>query len=118
LENEVREISRKMNDVLTRAACDFKDDTRHRQDIAKDIKDEIAVADCRRRVLAVVGHRSRTFNLAWGSLRHALVAGFLVMRLEASTARPHRRIIVATARPLGRDDNANANRLRLRLAMS
>jgi len=42
----------------------------------------------------------------------------LVMRLEASTARPHRRIIVATARPLGRDDNANANRLRLRLAMS
>ena len=27
-------ISRKMNDVLTRAACDFEDDTCHRQDIA------------------------------------------------------------------------------------
>jgi hypothetical protein len=30
LESETREISRKMNDVLTRAACDFEDDTRHR----------------------------------------------------------------------------------------
>jgi hypothetical protein len=31
LENEAREISRKMNDMLARAACDFEDDTRRRQ---------------------------------------------------------------------------------------
>ena len=43
LENETREISRKMSGVLTRAACDFEDDTRHRQDISKDIENEIAI---------------------------------------------------------------------------
>jgi hypothetical protein len=57
-----------MNDVLTRAACDFEDDTRHRQDIAKDIENEIAIAYCRGRVLAVIGHLLRTFNLALASL--------------------------------------------------
>jgi hypothetical protein len=57
-----------MNHVLTRAACDFEDDTRHRQDIAKDIENEIAVAYCRRRVVAVIGHLPRTFNLALAPL--------------------------------------------------
>ena len=38
-----REISRKMNDVLAGAACDFEDDTRRRQDAAKDIENEIAI---------------------------------------------------------------------------
>src|ERR1700729_2708384 len=65
LENEAREISRKMNDVLTRAACDFEDDTRHRQDIAKDIENEIAITYCRRRVLAMIGHLPRTLNWLW-----------------------------------------------------
>jgi CspA family cold shock protein len=32
-----------MNDVLTRAACDFEDDTGHRQYIAKDIENEITI---------------------------------------------------------------------------
>jgi hypothetical protein len=44
LESKTWEISGEMNDVLTRAACDFEDDTRHRQDIAKDIENEIAIA--------------------------------------------------------------------------
>ena len=57
-----------MNDVLTRAACDFEDDTRHRQDISKDIENEIAIADCRGRVLAVIDHLPRTFNFALASL--------------------------------------------------
>jgi hypothetical protein len=39
LENKAREISRTMNDVLARAACDLKDDARRWQDIAKDIED-------------------------------------------------------------------------------
>src|SRR5580693_2583419 len=66
LESETREISRKMNDVLTRAACDFEDDTRHRQDVAKDIEDEIAIAYCRGRVLAMI-------NLALASLTARLM---------------------------------------------
>ena len=57
-----------MNDVLTRAACDFEDDTRHRQDISKDIENEIAITECRRRILAVIGHFPRTFNFALASL--------------------------------------------------
>jgi hypothetical protein len=36
-----------MNHVVTRAACDVADDTDHRQDVAKDIENEIAIADCR-----------------------------------------------------------------------
>ena len=91
-----------MNDVLTRAACDFEDDTRHRQNIAKDIENEIAITDCRRRILAVIGHLPRTSNLALAPLTpRAFVVRFLVMRFEASTAGPHCRIIVATTRPLG-----------------
>ena len=54
LENEAREISRTMNDMLASAACDFEDDARLWQDIAKDIEDEIAIAQCRRRILAAV----------------------------------------------------------------
>jgi hypothetical protein len=94
-----------MNDVLTRAACDFKDDTRHRQDIAKDTENEIAIAYCRRRVLAVIGHLPRTFNLDLAPLTpRAFVAEVIsVIRFEAytSTARHHCRINVTTTRPLG-----------------
>src|ERR1700719_4779011 len=54
LENEAREISRTMNDVLARAACDLKDDSRRWQDIAKDVENEIAIAQRRRRILAGV----------------------------------------------------------------
>jgi hypothetical protein len=43
LENKAREISRTMNDVLARAACDLKDDSPRWQDIAKDIENGIAV---------------------------------------------------------------------------
>ena len=43
LENETREVSGKMNDVLARAACNFEDDARQRQDIAKDIENEVAI---------------------------------------------------------------------------
>ena len=90
MESEIREISRKMNDVLTRAACDFEDDTRHRQDVAKDIENEVAITDCCRRVPAVIGHLLRTFNLALAPLtRRAFVAEFLAIRFEASTARHH-----------------------------
>jgi hypothetical protein len=62
LKNETWEMSRKMNDMLARAACDFEDDACHRQDVAKDIENEIAIAYCRRRVLAMIGHLSRTFT--------------------------------------------------------
>jgi hypothetical protein len=51
-----------MNDVLARAACDLKDDSRRWQDIAKDIENEIAIAQRRRRILAVVGHRPHGFR--------------------------------------------------------
>ena len=44
LENETREISRKMNDVLARAACDFEGQALRRQDITKDTENEIAIA--------------------------------------------------------------------------
>jgi hypothetical protein len=47
-----------MNDMLARAACDFKNDATHRQNIAKDIENEIAIAQCGRRILAVVAHSS------------------------------------------------------------
>jgi len=33
-----------MDDVLARAACDFENDARHRQDISKNIENEIAIA--------------------------------------------------------------------------
>jgi hypothetical protein len=33
-----------MNDLLAQATCDFKDDGRLRQDIVKDIENEIAIA--------------------------------------------------------------------------
>ena len=55
-------VSRKMNYVLARAACDFKDDARRRQDIAKDIANEIAITHCRRRKLAVVAHLPHGFR--------------------------------------------------------
>jgi len=65
LENETWEISRKMNDVLARAARDFEDDTLRRQDIAKDVENEIAITHGRRRVLAMIGHLPHTFDSTW-----------------------------------------------------
>src|SRR5260370_11456185 len=55
-----------MNDVLARAACDFENDASHRQDIAKDIENEVAITQCCRGVLAVIGHLPHTFDLACG----------------------------------------------------
>ena len=56
-----REISRKMNDVLARAACDFEDDALRRQDITKDTENEIAIAQCCRGMLAGVVHHPHGF---------------------------------------------------------
>jgi hypothetical protein len=44
LEDETRKTSGKMNDVLARAACALEDDPLCRQDITKDIDNEIAIA--------------------------------------------------------------------------
>ena len=88
-----------MNYVLTRAACDFEDDTRRRQDIAKDIENEIAIADCRGRVLSVIGHLPRTFDLALAPpTPRAFVAEF---SRDFGSRRLRHGIIVATTRPLG-----------------
>ena len=84
-----------MNDVLARAACDFEDDTRRRQDIAKDIENEIAITYCRRRTLAMIDHLTPTFSLVLASLtprasvsvgrvRMCSLQRFLVIRSEAS----------------------------------
>ena len=82
-----------MNDVLTRAACDFEDDTCRRQNIAKDIENEIAIPYCRRCVLAVIGHRLRTFNSALAPLtRRAFVAEVSrnsVRRVYGTASLPH-----------------------------
>ena len=56
-----REISRKINDVLARAACDFEDDALRRQDIPKDTENEIANAQCCRSILAGVVHHPQAF---------------------------------------------------------
>jgi hypothetical protein len=64
LENEAREISSKMNDVLAGTTRDLKDDARRRQDIEKDIENEIAIAYCCRCVLAVIGHLPHGLELA------------------------------------------------------
>jgi hypothetical protein len=61
LEDEIGQISRKMDDMLASAAGDFKDDARHRQHIAKDIENEVAIAHCCRRILAVVAHLPQAF---------------------------------------------------------
>jgi hypothetical protein len=53
-----------MDYMLARAACDFKDDARRRQDIAKDIENEIAITYRCRRVLAVIGHLRHRLELA------------------------------------------------------
>ena len=44
------------NDVLARAAGDFKDRAPCRQDLTKDIKNKIAIARRRGRILAMVAH--------------------------------------------------------------
>ena len=56
LEDETRKASGKMNDVLARAARDFEDDALRRQDIPKDVENEIAIAQCCRSMLAGVVH--------------------------------------------------------------
>src|SRR5580700_6775283 len=100
LENEAREISRKMNDVLTRAACDFEDDARHRQDVAKDIEDEIAIAYCRGRVLAMIGHFLTHSTWLWLRLQRALCSlrRSLVIMSESPMRSPRRVIVVLIVR--------------------
>ena len=57
---------RKMNHVLARAACDFEDEAPYRQDIAKDVENEIAITHGRKRVLAMIGHLPQAFDrLGW-----------------------------------------------------
>jgi hypothetical protein len=102
LENEAREISRKMNDVLTRAARDFEDETRHRKDIAKDIENEIAISV--RSQARTGGDRSSSSHIQLGfgpAYAGRFVAEVFAIRFGASTAQPPRRIIVATTRPFG-----------------
>jgi hypothetical protein len=83
-----------MNDVLARAARDFEDDTLRRQHIAKNIENEIAIAQCRRRMLAMIGHLPRVFDWLELCLRHTPQSAsrrvrmcslrrFLVIRFEA-----------------------------------
>jgi hypothetical protein len=47
-----------MNDVLARTTCDLKDDSGRWQNIAKDIENEIPIAQCGKRIPAVVAHSS------------------------------------------------------------
>jgi hypothetical protein len=61
LENESREVSGKMDDVLARAAGDFEDDALRRQDITKDTQNEIAIAQRCRGILTGVVHRLHAF---------------------------------------------------------
>jgi hypothetical protein len=126
-----------MNDVLARAACDFEDDTRRWQDIAKDIakdiENEIAITYCGRRVLAVTRHLPRTFDMAsaWltprasGKLREEFgcvqLQRSLAIRSEASMACPAAMSLLCHcpnhAGLPQRHDHASGDRLRLRLAM-
>jgi hypothetical protein len=82
-----------MNDVLTRAACDFEDDTCRRHNIAKDIENEIAIPYRRRCVLAVIGHLPHTFNSALAPLRRrafvAEVSGNSVRRVYGTASLSH-----------------------------
>jgi hypothetical protein len=102
-----------MNDVLTRATCDFEDDTLHRQDIAKDIKNEIAITYCRGRVPSVIGHFPRTFDLALALLTpRAFVAE--ASRDFGSRRLRHGLIVASLSQPRdlsGREDNGLADRL-------
>ena len=134
MENGTGEVSGKMNDVLARAACDFEDDTRRRQDIAKDVENEIAITYCRRRVLAVIRHLPRTFDMAsaWltpmrlGKLREEFgcvhCRRSLAIRSEASMACPAAMSLLCHCpNHVGlpqRRDHASGDRLRLRLAMN
>ena len=60
--SETLEIFRKMNDVLTRAACDFENNARRRQNTTKDIENGIAIAQGGRRMLTVVAHLPHAFR--------------------------------------------------------
>src|ERR1700677_4491737 len=105
-----------MNDVLTRAACDFEDDTCRRQNIAKDIENEIAIPYRRRCVLAVIGHLPHTFNSALAPLtRRFRCRGFWQF---GSTRLRHSIIVASLLQPRdlsGRDESAFADRLGLAL---
>src|SRR6516165_887022 len=98
-----------MNDVLARAACDFEDDTRRRQNIAKDIENEIAIRYCRRRVLAVIRHFPPIFEMA---------SAWLTPRASASFARSSDVFIAEASRDFRSEasqghDHASGDRLRL-----
>ena len=51
-----------MDDMLSSAACDFKNVARRWQDVAKDVENEIAIARCRGRKLTVVAHLPNVFR--------------------------------------------------------
>ena len=72
-----------MIDVLTGATCNFEDEARRRQDIAKDIQNKIAIACRGGRVLAVIGHLRSASNLLWPRLRNASLRSFLRIRFES-----------------------------------
>jgi hypothetical protein len=106
-----------MNDVLTRAACDFEDDTCRRQNIAKDIENEIAIPYCRRCVLAVIGHLPHTFKLGFGPA-HATRFRCRGFWQFGSTRLRHSIIVAPLSQPRdlsGRDESAFADRLGLAL---
>jgi hypothetical protein len=56
LENEIREMSREMDDVLARTAGNFEDDAVRRQDITQDSENDVAIAQRCGGMLAVVLH--------------------------------------------------------------
>ena len=58
LENEGREVCREMDDMLGDPRATSRMTPRCRQDIAKDIENEIAIAQCRRPTLVVVAQRT------------------------------------------------------------
>jgi hypothetical protein len=100
-------MSRKMNDVLAGAACDFDDDTPRRQDAAKDIKNEIAITYGCRRVLPMIGHLLAYSTWRELCLRHAPKSAsrrvgmcslqrFLVIRFQAVYGVAHRHVIFAS----------------------
>ena len=90
---ETRETFGEVNDMLAGAACDFEDIALCRQNLTKDIENEIAIPYCRRCVLAVIGHLPHTFNSALAPLtRRAFVAevfGNSVRRVYGTASLSH-----------------------------
>jgi hypothetical protein len=65
LEFEPRQGTRKIRDMLTRAACQLKDEPACRQMPREHGKDGIAVALCRGRVAAAIGHDHTVAPSPW-----------------------------------------------------